>query len=326
MLDDSKLLFIISQPRAGSTLLQGITSNNPYVATTSEPWLLLPFLGLYEPLLISARYNQEWMMNALRDFVGKLGGDEWFRERLGEFLLNIYARLGAPHTRYILDKTPRYYEIADLIPQFFPNARILVLKRNPHAVANSILRSWNVRSIHRLRLYAEDLLNAPFRIQQFVESYQSKNVFEVQYERMVTDPERTFEAIYNWLDLPFSRDALQYSDNQKFKGLFGDQKGIVEKDRPISNSVESWKALLNVPFWGNWLKGYSAYLGADMLKRYGNYDCISSRMTEEFRYFRFVASSNRKGRIRLVPETKRLARYLSHRIRFGPSNREWGLE
>src|SRR5690606_21836718 len=182
MLDDSKLLFIISQPRAGSTLLQGITSNNPYVATTSEPWLLLPFLGLYEPLLISARYNQEWMMNALRDFVGKLGGDEWFRERLGEFLLNIYARLGAPHTRYILDKTPRYYEIADLIPQFFPNARILVLKRNPHAVANSILRSWNVRSIHRLRLYAEDLLNAPFRIQQFVESYQSKNVFEVQYE------------------------------------------------------------------------------------------------------------------------------------------------
>jgi len=326
MLDDRKLLFIISQPRAGSTMLQGIASNNPYVATTSESWLLLPFLGMYEPSLISARYNQEWMMNALREFVGKVGGEEWFKAKLRDFLRSIYVSLDGPNIRYILDKTPRYYEIAELIPDFFPNAKIIVLKRNPHAVINSILRSWSVRSIHRLQLYAEDILSGPFRIQHFIDSCRCGNVLEVYYERLVSDPERTFTQIYDWLGLPFNRETLRYTGNNKFKGTFGDQIGIAKNERPDDTNLELWKQLLDVPFWGNWLRGYSAYLGAEMLCKYGNYECLSTKTTEEFKYFQFVAAMQTKKRIGLIPDGKRLARYLMYAIRFGPPNRQWGLK
>lgn len=325
MVDDSKLLFIISQPRAGSTLLQGVTSNNPYVATTSEPWLLLPFVGLYQPSLITARYNQEWMMYALDDFAGKLGGKVWFQEKLREFLMNIYSCLAGPDTKYILDKTPRYYQIAELLPQFFPDAKIIVLKRDPHAVVNSILRSWNVRSIKQLSLYSEDILKAPYSIQKFVESNKSNNILEIHYENMVSQPEDTFRLIYNWLKLPFDPDSLRYGENKKFRGIFGDQVGVAQSDRPFAQSLDSWKSLLAVPFWGNWLRGYSAYLGHETLRAYGNYDCISNQITGEFRYFQFI-SSNRKAKMWLVlPQLKRIVRFLSHRMRYGLPSREWSI-
>ena len=37
-------VFLFSLPRSGSTLVQRLIAGHPQVATTSEPWILLPLL------------------------------------------------------------------------------------------------------------------------------------------------------------------------------------------------------------------------------------------------------------------------------------------
>lgn len=322
-----KLLFIISQPRSGSTLLQSIVSNNQYVATTSEPWLLLPFLGLYEPTIANARYNYQWMTKAVLDFARKHGGDELFKRKLRDFLLAVYSNLIEDGTVYILDKTPRYYEIVQLIFEFFPDARFIILKRNPFAVANSILTTWNTNTLQKLTLYEQDLLSAPFRIQEFLKvAGGSENVLEMHYEKMVTDPYNTFGKIYDWLSIPFEERVLYYSDNTKFKGVYGDQVGIKKYDMPQAENIDSWKALLRQPFWGNWLKGYSGYLGARILKEFGNYELLFDEPTEEFRYFRFICSKNGEEKYRVTREMRKLIRYGYYRAKFGVPTKERALK
>lgn len=43
-MNGKNLIFIVSQPRSGSTLLQRILSAHSQICTTSEPWLALPLL------------------------------------------------------------------------------------------------------------------------------------------------------------------------------------------------------------------------------------------------------------------------------------------
>ena len=54
------LVFIISQPKAGSTLLQRIVAGHPDIQTSAETWLMLhPVYGLRKTG-IQANYNANW--------------------------------------------------------------------------------------------------------------------------------------------------------------------------------------------------------------------------------------------------------------------------
>ena len=70
-MDEKKLIFIISQPRSGSTLLQSLLSNNDFVATTSEPWILIPFLSFLKG---DTKLNANFKLtkNAIIDFPSKV--------------------------------------------------------------------------------------------------------------------------------------------------------------------------------------------------------------------------------------------------------------
>ena len=54
---DRNLIFIVSQPRSGSTLLQNLLSNNTQVNTASEPWILLRLAPFFKPSLINATFD-----------------------------------------------------------------------------------------------------------------------------------------------------------------------------------------------------------------------------------------------------------------------------
>ena len=45
MSSEVRPVFILSLPRAGSTLLQRMLNVHPEIASTVEPWILLPFLS-----------------------------------------------------------------------------------------------------------------------------------------------------------------------------------------------------------------------------------------------------------------------------------------
>ena len=266
----ANFVFIVSQPRSGSTLLQSLVSNSEYVNTASEPWLLLPFLSYARPDVQLATYNSSLAKEGINEFVETYCDDEFFKGSLKAFFERVYSVLANENVKYILDKTPRYYEILPLITEFFPDAKIIVLKRNPLSVLLSIMDSWNVRTFPELSFYERDILNAPFLIQDFIEQNRGNpNVLECFYEKLTMDPAEEVQRIYKWLEIPYSPSILDYLTNKKMQGAMGDKVGFILHDKIVKGKPVEIEQLDS--FWKNFSRGYLAYLKPDFLQRYGDY-------------------------------------------------------
>lgn len=270
-MDEAKLIFIISQPRAGSTLTQKLLSNNSLVDTVSEPWILLPFLSIYKPGIVNSVYDYPMSVKAFFDYLKKRGNEAEFRNDYKKFVLSLYKMDHS--SRYFIDKTPRYYEILPEIISFFPGARFLILKRNPFAALNSMLFTWTGGKIKNdvLKLFYRDFLVAPFLIQEFIETNcPGGNIFEVKYEEIVSAPESSVKGIYDWLGIPFSKSVLNIGENEKVKGLFGDDKVHKESPKEIKalRSV-SWRQNFSDRELRDFFSGYQKFLSEGFLNRYG---------------------------------------------------------
>ncbi len=281
---DKKLVFLISQPRSGSTLLQTLLSNHSQISTHSETWILLPTLGAFSTN-ISSSYNETYAKNAIKEFVDNTLGEENFRNEVLNFFLRIFLSK-TPEGNYFLDKTPRYYEILNQIIEYFPNSKILVLKRNPIDVLLSIISSWKQDKLWKLYTYQRDILKAPFLIQSFLEqNANNKNIFECCYENILIDSKREISNILNWLNLDLETNCFNINDAQLL-GNYGDEK--IKNLNTIINNKER-KAINKRT--KELLLGYAHFLGKDFLNNYG-YTNIESKETLLFNLFKFVC--NRK--------------------------------
>lgn len=272
---DKNLIIIASQPRSGSTLLQALLSNNNEVATVSEPWLLLPFLTYNRPDLINAKYSSALAASGIKDFKTKTD-NKLFNEQLANFLLSQYSQT-LKNEKFVLDKTPRYYEILDEIIEYFPNAKIIVLKRNPFAVLSSIIKTWNNNNLNKLLDFKRDILQAPFLLQAFAERQKNNpNVFVVSYEEIINEPSKHIEQLYDWIGINYNSDVLNYSKNKKFIGNLGDPIGVHKNSLPNKDSLQKWHEVYYKKEWKDFFTGYSKYLSEDFLKNYGNYNDVKS--------------------------------------------------
>ena len=312
MIQDENLIFIISQPRSGSTLLQSVLSNNEWINTASEPWLLFHFLGYFNPHLIDAKYSNVQAYEATKDFLNKTNFQEGIKQEVRDFINKVYQKtLGQEErTKYILDKTPRYYEIIDSIRDVFPKAKIILLKRNPLATLSSIIDTWGVKGINGLYTSRRDILEAPFLLQKFVEKNSSDpNVLITNYETIVHNPQQEVGRIYQWLDIEFREKYLNYADNPKFKGMYGDPTGIQQATTPIKKN-ENWHEKLKDSYWQKFFLGYIDYLSNSFLQSYGYGNTeLAGKETDLFNTFHFIADKN----IPDQPPTDSHFRYLRYR-------------
>ena len=312
MLNDVNLVFIISQPRSGSTLLQSIVSNNEFMNTASEPWLLFHFLGYFNPHLIDAKYSSKLAHEGTKDFFEKANFQEDIKEEVRNFVSSIYQKtLGQREgVKYILDKTPRYYEIADSIRDVFPAAKIIILKRSPLAVLSSIIDTWKVKGINHLYPYRRDILLAPFLLQNFIEkSSINPNVLVSSYEDITDNPASESRRIYQWLGIEFREEYLDYSRNNKVKGRYGDPVGIHQNSQPVQR-VENWLSKLENPYWKDFFVGYSNYLSSDFLRDYGySSSVVKGGATKIFKTFQFINEQEIPDR----PPTEKYLRHLHYR-------------
>ena len=268
---EKNLIFIISQPRAGSTMLQAILSNNVKVDTVSESWLLLPFLSIFKPNLVKAKYNYRLASDALLDFQEKTEGLNKFQDEYKQFILSQYQKIQRLTGNFVLDKTPRYYEIFDELYNFFPDAKYIILKRHPLAVFASIMNTWDCFTFKKLEKYHKrDILNAPKILLELERKFGEKdNVCLIKYEDIVIDAVTHISGLYDWLEIPFVKSVLDYNRNESFKGKYGDPKGVYMNNMIMKESNYGWYKRLSDPKYSEWLKGYGAYLGIDFLKEYG---------------------------------------------------------
>lgn len=267
---DRQLIFLVSQPRAGSTLLQSILAGAEEVHTTAEPWLMLHPLYALRETGHTADYDATVAHRALQDFLGSLSErEEAYDAALRAMAFELYGRACAEAGKSVfLDKTPRYYNILPELARVFPQARFAILLRNPAAVLTSILSTWVKGNWTRFDYFRDDLLSAPRLIAEFLTNYDDRAIV-VHYEALVTSPEESVRELCNRLGLTFHPRLLRYGERPPPAGRYGDPGGIGRHSQPSPGSLSLWFEQAQDPQVRHLLLAYLDALGTDLIAQLG---------------------------------------------------------
>lgn len=238
--------FIVSLPRSGSTLLQKMLAVSPNVASSAEPWILLPFWGMRNPGAGRNVYFHHTAANAINDFVGNIAvGEHAYAQAVGEFGRRIYTAAAAGRSVF-LDKTPRYYLMLPLLRAAFPEARIVVLVRHPLAVLASIGQTFYRGRFMWLDyqldwIEGHQLLAAALR-----EPWPGLMV--VRYEELVKTPEAVLPEVCQHIGIDFSEEMMTGYRKVDLPGRMGDPVGVRKYGAVSAQSVEKWHEFFDSPF------------------------------------------------------------------------------
>jgi hypothetical protein len=265
-----KLLFLISQPRAGSTLLQRILAGHPEVHTTAEPWLMLHPVYALRDAGHDADYNAALAYKALHDFLGSLdGGREHYFEALRRMALYLYGTACEQAGKsYFLDKTPRYFLIIPELAAIFQRAHFVILLRNPLAVLASILNTWVGGDWMRLSRHYDNLLVAPRLLLEGIQLLGTQATV-VHYEDLVREPADQVAALCARLGLDYYSDMLEYGKRPAPAGRYGDPAGVQQHVRPTTATLDRWLQLGQVRQTRHFGQEYLAALGPELLAGLG---------------------------------------------------------
>ncbi len=247
------LIFIIGPPRSGTTLLSLILSKIPKVYCPPELWLSLSLIRL----LCSYRGQQT---DNSDQTLAKLAFDETFsKQRIFEFFgklmvtaYNMILAKSADAT-VLIDKTPRYYKIIDFLSEIFPNAKFILISRNPLDIAASHKSRWNMDLVDLTRL--EGINDASFDIYcalEIIANARDKlgsRAHWIRYEDLVDEPSYIIRGVCDFLGLSYTDEYLDYAKNNSAllehkKSLLGD-KEIFNRQKIDNHSVGRWRKILN---------------------------------------------------------------------------------
>ena len=261
-------LFLFSLPRSGSTLAQRILAAHAPIATASEPWVLLPYLYALRDRGAYAEYNHGVLVQAVEDFCDTLpGGRDDYLAEVRELMLRLYSRASPGGARYFLDKTPRYHLVAEDVVAAFPEAKIVLLWRNPLAVLASIIETWSGGKWNLYR-FKVDIYDGVENLVRARERH-GERTHAVRYEDLVTDPVTAWDGVFRYLDLPFEPSSLEQFSGITLAGRMGDPTGIGKYAAVSNASLEGWERTLNNPFRKAWCRRYLRWIGRERLALMG---------------------------------------------------------
>jgi O-antigen biosynthesis protein len=247
--EGENLVFILSLPRSGSTLLSIVMGANSQVYCPPEPWFLLRLAEVYGEAASEQIFDDYYASLATRAFMN----EESFLKSARAFALQAYNNwLEQEGKAIFVDKTPRYYHILDFIDQLFPKAKKVWLKRNPLDVAVSYKRSWRI-GIDVLT--GQEIVPAAFDFTEGLHKYleyfakESAYKFEVKYEDIVSSPKKTIIDLCRFCGIAFEDEMLQLGSSRQLFQVFeqsavGDRAVLGQKSFHTS-SIGRWKKELS---------------------------------------------------------------------------------
>jgi hypothetical protein len=264
------LIFILSQPRAGSTLLQRILGSHSEIHALGEPWFMLPPFYVLRPDNYEAEYTSHGALLGLRSFLRSLArGEEEYYEAVRRMAGYLYGcALAASGKRFFLDKTPRYFLIIPELLRTFPAARFLFLFRNPLAVLCSIRERWLGDNWLGCPNHRIDLIDAP-RLLTEGRALLAEKGLTVSYEHLVAHPEDQIRRMCDWLGLSFSPTLVEYGRNGMERWDMGDPQRVYEHRRPTAEYVDKWMQALEQPQAWRMVHDYLEILGPTLVEQMG---------------------------------------------------------
>ena len=260
-------ILLLSLPRSGSTLVQRILATHKGVATASEPWLLLPLLLPLRDDVPAAGSWQPRIHEALRDFARELpDGSRSYERAVAEAARALYEE-AADGALYYLDKTPPYFLVFEEIVRALPEARIVVLWRNPLAVLSSVVETF-CGGRWRPQDYPTSLFGGLARLVDGVRRHGDR-VCAVRYEDLVGAEDSEWRRLTDFLGLEFDPAALQGFSGVGLTGAMGDPVGTKAYSGLEREPLEKWRGTISNPVRRVWAGRYLDWIGDGRLATMG---------------------------------------------------------
>lgn len=259
-------VFLFSLPRSGSTLVQRMLATSPEVATTTEPWVLLPQLYAFRLDGAYAEYGHRTAARALADFCATMpGGRRAYLDEVRRSVLALYGR-AAGEAVYFLDKTPRYHLVVDEILELFPEARCIFLWRHPLAVAASMIESFGSGRWNLFR-YEVDLYGGLERL--VAARSRSRSCHAIRYEDVALAPATAITQMFAFLELPVPGDTLDTFARVRMNGRMGDRIGSGTYSAVTAEPLGKWRRTMSNPLRKRWCREYVKWIGSERLEIMG---------------------------------------------------------
>lgn len=191
-LDTEAPIFILGMPRSGTTLCEQILAAYDTVNPCGE------------------QQDFQHLVATLPDYPAHLEelGDGWARMQ-GERILNLMLD-GAPEARFATNKSPGNYAFIGLIAWLFPQCRIIYCKRDPRDIGLSSLEQ-NFRAGLSFT-YDQEAFGFAYRQHARIMAHWQQvapvEILEVEYERLVGEPDTTARGMVEFCRLQWQPECL----------------------------------------------------------------------------------------------------------------------
>jgi pimeloyl-ACP methyl ester carboxylesterase/acyl carrier protein len=236
------MVFLLSSPRSGSTLLRVMLAGHPALISPPELHLLaFDTMGPWGRAL-GPSYLTEGLQRTLMELNNS---DASAAEFAVQTMINedrpvqqVYALLqDLAGARMLVDKSPTYGASLDTLQRaeaLFEGARYIHLIRHPFAVIESFVRNRMDRIIgidtedpHRLAEQAWTTTNS--NIRRFLQQIEPARKRVVRYEELVTDPSGVSQTLCAFLQIPFDEAMLKPYDGGRMTD------GVHSRSMPIGD-------------------------------------------------------------------------------------------
>lgn len=216
------------------------------IHSPAEPHVITPLAHLgYYAKVEKAAYEPHITQQAMRQLVPALpNGEADYLDAMRALSDTLYGRLLEPSGRtLLLDKTPAYALVLDFLAKLYPEARFVVLTRNPMAVWSSFVESFfdgDHEYAHQHNPMLERYVPA---IGRFLREKPVPFV-HVRYEELVQDPDAQARRICEHLGIDFEDGMIEYGNQdggraKTARGL-GDPIQAAKENRPTTKSLAKW--------------------------------------------------------------------------------------
>lgn len=201
----SQVIFIVSLPRAGSSLTEQILASHPAIDGAGE----LPDL----PALLHAESARRGA--AFPDWVAHATPADW--RRLGEQYLQATARWRERRPRFT-DKLPDNWRFVGAALAMLPAARIVVCRRDPLETCLSCFRQMFMRGGQAFSYDLDDIAAYWHDFDRAARHWQTLYPARVRtqsYEALLADPQAQIRALLDFCGLPFDASCLDFQRTRR---------------------------------------------------------------------------------------------------------------
>ena len=245
---EHRLIFVISAPRSGSTVLMRILNAAPGIVGRPEFHLLPPLahLGLWrtvERAPFDSLQAQQAMAALVRDLPG---GEADYVAACRAYADALYGGVLATApagTQFVVDKTPANALVLPELRRLYPAAKVIVLTRHPAAVFVSYAEAFFDGDFEAAARFNPILSRYLPAIARFLAEDQGPNL-HVRYEDLLSEPTVVLEKISAFVGITVPDEALQYGQVPGPEGLGDPQAGRLGR---LEARPQRWKTAMADP-------------------------------------------------------------------------------